>query len=167
LFLFIYFYLQLSSGFIGSDEFHFYRAGTFLAVNTFGGEILFFLLCISSMKFILFFAHFFPTNGKDSVKFEMEENKEINNTEKIKLKKTKIDLNDNTKTELIEKHTEYDDMKKNEIIFVVVWCTYRVSVLTMSCMCAFLHRRHLMVWAVFAPKVSTSLSAHTLSLHLP
>ena len=38
--------------------------------------------------------------------------------------------------------------------FIFVWGTYKLLVLTASCFCAFLHRRHLMVWAVFAPKVS-------------
>ena len=42
-----------------------------------------------------------------------------------------------------------------EITLLFVWGTYKLLVLTMSCLCAFLHRRHLMVWAVFAPKVST------------
>ena len=29
---------------------------------------------------------------------------------------------------------------------------------TMSCYCAMIHRRHLMVWAIFAPKVSSYVS---------
>ena len=42
--------------------------------------------------------------------------------------------------------------------FIFVWGTYKLLVLTASCFCAFLHRRHLMVWAVFAPKVSKCAS---------
>lgn len=91
---------------------------------------------------------------------------EINNAEKINEKKFGNNSNKNNGTKILAKYNEYEHMKKTEIIFVIVWCTYRISVLTMSCMCAFLHRRHLMVWAVFAPKVSTELSVCTLHSHL-
>ena len=50
----------------------------------------------------------------------------------------------------------FTDNEKFKIHFLLlfVWGTYRMLVLTMSCYCAMIHRRHLMVWAIFAPKVS-------------
>lgn len=135
-----------------------------MAVNTFGGEILFFLLTFFTIKFVHFFFFLYSTNEKvidhDSYNMNIhhgskiiEKMKQINHKEKIDQKKFK----NNAQINIVENKEIHKEMKKNEIIFVVVWCTYRVCVLTMSCMCAFLHRRHLMVWAVFAPKVSTVL----------
>ena len=54
----------------------------------------------------------------------------------------------------------FTDNEKFKIHFLLlfVWGTYRMFVLTMSCYCAMIHRRHLMVWAIFAPKVSAYVS---------
>jgi hypothetical protein len=36
---------------------------------------------------------------------------------------------------------------------LAVWSLYRLWVVVCACVCALIHRRHLMVWAIFAPKV--------------
>lgn len=52
-----------------------------------------------------------------------------------------------------KKNIKMLELKKLQIIYILVWCTYRLCVLTMSCWSACVLRRHLMVWAIFAPKV--------------
>ena len=54
--------------------------------------------------------------------------------------------NNNKKSKILE-------LQKLQIVYILVWCTYRLCVLTMSCFSACVLRRHLMVWAIFAPKV--------------
>jgi hypothetical protein len=62
----------------------------------------------------------------------------------------------NLKNERNEKNIDTEkNTNKNSLLLLSVWCTYKLYVLTLSCFGALLHRRHLMVWAVFAPKVST------------
>ena len=63
--------------------------------------------------------------------------------------------NKNENDEISSLTSKDQEKYKIRITLLFVWGTYRMLVLTMSCYCTFLHRRHLMVWAVFAPKVST------------
>jgi hypothetical protein len=62
------------------------------------------------------------------------------------------------------KFFEKNEKKNSLVLLVSVWCTYKLYVLTLSCFGALLHRRHLMVWAVFAPKVSIYIYMYILIL---
>ena len=92
---------------------------------------------------------------------KIEEHKDkIGSIPKIDLNNEINDNNDNNnhlnthdKNNIYEKNTKMLEMKKLQIIYILVWCTYRLCVLTMSCWSACVLRRHLMVWAIFAPKV--------------
>jgi hypothetical protein len=121
----------LSSGFIGADEFMFIYAGFLLIINTFGGEIMFFLLLIFGLNFI------HEDNNDGLLMYARKTGNE--NFEKNEKNEKKLG----------------NEKNKNCLLLLSVWCTYKLYVLTLSCFGALLHRRHLMVWAVFAPKVST------------
>ena len=70
-------------------------------------------------------------------------------------------INDNDNDNHLNTNKKFDnkknkkmlELKKLQIVYILVWCTYRLCVLTMSCWSACVLRRHLMVWAIFAPKV--------------
>ena len=91
-------YLQLSAGFVGADTFHFGYAGSMLAANTFGYDILF--ICINFWGLL---------NFRDVI-----------------------------------------DIPSDIFCFALF---YRSMVVIGSAFSAAIHRRHLMVWAVFAPKL--------------
>ena len=134
-------------------------------INTFGGEILLFLIYLTSIRYLFLIRigqknnemikNDFVVNEKKKcqVKNENDDQNERNDVISSQQKKSKKFTAD-----LV--HMSND--KIFEIVLILVWSTYRIFVLTMSCLCALLHRRHLMVWAIFAPKVSTRTYVHIL-----
>lgn len=163
---------QLSAGFIGIEEFHFLYAGTFLAINTFGGEIFFFLLLLFVARLNVFknLQLNYCTQGNEKKKAEMKHyddkiEKTKNKTDEYLFNNNNNDSNNTDNNNNNDYHGNYGhksdcnngndkiNNRNTDIILLLTWSTYRLSVLTMSCCCALLHRRHLMVWAVFAPKV--------------
>ena len=180
-----------------------------LSINTFGGEIFFFL-CFQFFIQLIFLENFSTQNtkivfirkknlktfqeirrGRDFVfknqKIEKENDNNDNQEKEYKEFENNVDNknenenenkneneNENVDVNVNENVNENENELKNEkenefmqlchadneilkihFLSLFVWGTYRIFVLTMSCYCAMLHRRHLMVWAIFAPKVST------------
>ena len=136
-------------------------------INTFGGEILLFLIYFTSIRY-LFLIRIGQKNN-EMIKNDIV----VNEKKKCQVKNENDDQNERTTKKNISSqqkkskkftadlvHVSND--KIFEIVLILVWSTYRISVLTMSCLCALLHRRHLMVWAIFAPKVSTKTYVHIL-----
>ena len=172
--LFFFIFSQLSSGFIGAEKFYFFYAGILLSINTFGAELLFSLLFYFVFRFTLF-RELYDDNfmSSQNIGSEIQSHVSSENSQIIekKIKNSEIEIkivesSKNRNKINVTTATNISDINKikkesstfisNEIgfNFIFVWGTYKLLVLTASCFCAFLHRRHLMVWAVFAPKVS-------------
>jgi GPI ethanolamine phosphate transferase 3 subunit O len=114
-------YAQLSSGFIGADRFDFKYAGTMLAINTFGAEVV---VMAVVMVVVSMGAEYADRSG-----FTDKHRREENISSRAKAMSTPL-------------------------LCMYTWCAYRMFLVACSCGCALIHRRHLMVWAVFAPKVA-------------
>jgi GPI ethanolamine phosphate transferase membrane region len=114
--------MQLSSGFIGADRFDFNYAGTLLAMNTFGAEVV---MMVVTMVVVSMYDHY-ADSGNAIDKHHEEE----------------------------ETPSQSDGKMSAPLLCMYTWCAYRMFLLACSCGCALIHRRHLMVWAVFAPKVA-------------
>ena len=108
--------LHLEAGFVGYDTFNFYYAGTLLALNTFGYDIVV-LLALKLLPICL------PHVTLGIPFQEGDEPVSYNGT--------------------------------NALITAVV---YRLLITTCSVIGAFVLRRHLMIWAVFAPKLAFETS---------
>ena len=170
-----------------------------LSINTFGGEIFFFL-CFQFFIQLIFLENFRTQNTeiifirKKFLKAFQETRRERDFVFKNQKIEKENDHNNNQEKEYnefensVHNENENENINKNEneneneselkkekenkdvqlcladhekfkihFLSLFVWGTYRIFVLTMSCYCAMLHRRHLMVWAIFAPKVSTNV----------
>ena len=97
------------------------------------------------------------SENKCSNENEYDDRNEIDNKNENenKIENENENKNENENDEISSLTSKDQEKYKIRITLLFVWGTYRMLVLTMSCYCTFLHRRHLMVWAVFAPKVST------------
>ena len=198
--------LQLSSGFVGADSFHFSYAGTLLAYNTFGGEILGLLVLLAILSITSNIDSYsnktdrfddvivsvvdvntneLKSQNWDTTSSEVEghyETSKIDTTKnentQIKIRKVieadalrnnmKTDSNDvklnrkvlNLQGNVIIDRNNTDDAKlidgrsSLELAFWVC-LLIRLSLAFGSMLAATVLRRHLMVWAIFAPKVST------------
>ena len=83
------------------------------------------------------------------------ENENENENENVNVNENENELKNEKENEFMQLCHADHEVLKIHFLSLFVWGTYRMFVLTMSCYCAMLHRRHLMVWAIFAPKVST------------
>lgn len=122
--------LQLSVAFIGKSEFNFWYGGSALSVNTFASTIL------EVMMLNLFLSNL--------------ENNNINRERRVALLRKptlKVEEPQIALTPLIDELLE-----EKQIIFSFYWFN-RIFVMVCSCVSLLILRHHLMVWAIFAPKV--------------
>ena len=110
-------------GFIGNENFYFVYAGICLAINTFGYDILAILAYHTTALLVMDNSH-----RRQAISTKSESGR----------------------------HRSDDGSgtgRRETFRISAVCCWYRITLLCCSCFAAALHRRHLMVWAVFAPKV--------------
>lgn len=119
-------------GFIGNEHFNFFYAGICLAINTFGYDVL----AILAYHIVALLA--------------MERSSAL----LLPATTTKNSLPERVKGDG-DRVGGTQQQRRGRTLYHVsaVCCLYRIMLLCFSCFAAALHRRHLMVWAVFAPKV--------------
>ena len=131
-----YCYFQVATGFIGANAFHFYYAGILLAIDTFGHIIL------GQLLLIIFIVSIF-TNIQDGFKMNsisnISESKYLNN-----------------------KCFQHNENNRNIQILIKIGLatslTLSILITLGSTIATTILRRHLMVWAIFAPKVKSDQS---------
>ena len=117
--------IVMITGFIGADRFHFVYAGCMLALNTFGGEVCMMVTVLAVVRGL-----------------GLGQGLGLRRDVPIETSKRKIDI-DLTGPPVCSDWTGRA---------LAHWCAYRLWLLAATAGCCCLHRRHLMVWAVFAPK---------------
>ena len=162
--------IQLDVGFTGVSSFHKIYAGIMVAVNTFGYDILasglITLVCATT------------TISTATTTTTVSSTTTSTSTTTTVTATTSTSSSSSTVVETVEGESEvqadsgeenkgqnYDlnidstniDVKsiirlKYEMVYII-YMIYRIWLLLCSYICAYIHRRHLMIWAVFAPKM--------------
>mmetsp|Transcript_22504 Transcript_22504/g.32863 ORF Transcript_22504/g.32863 Transcript_22504/m.32863 type:complete len:1089 (-) Transcript_22504:216-3482(-) len=111
--------VQVAAGFTGTESFDFVYSGAMVSLNTFGYDILCFVLCIAVCHAVLSDIYRYLSIGK---------------------------------VPMISASLMHEETRRTCVTIVWSQLLYRMCILCGSMLSAFLLRRHLMMWAVFAPK---------------
>ena len=134
-------------GFTGVSSFRKIYAGVMVAMNTFGYDILasglIMLVCATTITDA-------STTNNNTTVVQTAKDKAGRQADSGKEHKGQnYDLNIDS-TNVID--TKSIIRLRYEIVYII-YMIYRIWLLLCSYICAYIHRRHLMIWAVFAPKM--------------
>lgn len=118
--------MQLDVGFVASESFHFVQAGVMVAINTCGFDILTFLWSICTVTSIESRIFFFANANVSGMT--------VGGSRRI--------------------HNDHSRKGKTlQSLSTLLFVSYHSCITAGSCISVLILRHHLMLWAVFAPKV--------------